>query len=158
MWPMSTSPEVVGLFRGALETGPIETVDELEAVAGAGIVGDRYFNDPRNEPKREITLFESEEIERANAELGLDVTAEDMRRNVMTRGIELGPLVGRRFFVGEVEIEGIKLNPPCAHLQQLAGKKLLVKDFMKSGGIRARIVSTGSIRVGDPVEVPDQEA
>lgn len=148
-------PSVVALFIGPQEQGPVKEVDEVEAVAGAGLVGDRYFKGvypaDRWEPKVEITLFSSEKLAEARESTGIDITPEDMRRNVYTQGVNLDSLIGRRFTVGEVTLEGIKANPPCRHLQEMAGKKLLVKPLMDGGGIRARIVVSGTIRAGDPI-------
>jgi MOSC domain-containing protein YiiM len=141
---------VTRIFIAAEESGPIQEVAEVEAVAGKGLRGDRYFDDGHDghDPAREVTLFAAEGLEAGRAESGLDIGAEDMRRNLMTEGVQLADLLGRRFSAGEVVFEGLENNPPCAHLQQLAGKPLL-KPMIENGGIRARIVIGGTIRAGD---------
>ena len=76
--------------------------------------------------------------------------ASPPRRNIVARGVALDEPLGRHFVVGEVEVEGLEPNPPCSHLERITGKKLL-KPLIRGGGIRARIVRSGSIRVGDRV-------
>ncbi|MGH2776403.1 MAG: MOSC domain-containing protein [Actinomycetota bacterium] len=98
-----------------------------------------------------MTLFSAEGLEAGRAESGLDIAATDMRRNLMTEGVTLSDLLGRRFSIGGVVFEGIEENPPCAHLQRLAGKPLL-KPMIDNGGIRVRIVKGGTIRAGDEIQ------
>ncbi len=142
---------VVGIYTAPEVSAPIESRDEVRAVAGSGLEGDRYFNpEGWDEPKKELTLVEVEAIEGANREYDLDLEPKDMRRQIVTRGVALNHLVGQEFRIGEVRLRGIKINNPCSHLQKLAGKKLL-KPMMHRGGLRAQILETGTIRVGDPV-------
>jgi MOSC domain-containing protein YiiM len=143
---------VTRIFIGAEESGPIQEIAEVEAVAGKGLVGDRYFQvgDGAHDPALEVTLFSAEGLEAGRADSGVDITAEDLRRNLMTEGVVLSDLLGRRFSAGEVVFEGLEENPPCAHLQRLAGKPLL-KPLIGRAGIRARIVSGGTIRTGDEI-------
>ena len=84
-------------------------------------------------------------------ELGL--APGEARRNVVTRGIDLNALVGRRFRVGDAECVGRRLCEPCAHLQRLTHPGIL-RDLVHRGGLRADILEGGAIRVGDTV-VPD---
>jgi MOSC domain-containing protein YiiM len=143
---------VTRIFIGPEESGSIQEIAEVEAVAGKGLVGDRYFDDGHDghDPAREVTLFSAEGLQAGRADSGLDITAEDMRRNLMTEGVVLADLLGRRFSAGEVVLEGLEENPPCAHLQRLAGKPLL-KPLIGKAGIRARIVTGGTIRTGDEI-------
>jgi MOSC domain-containing protein YiiM len=144
---------IARIFIGPQESGAIQEVAEVEAVAGKGLRGDRYFYDGHqaHDPAREVTLFAAEGLEAGRAASGLDIGADDMRRNLMTEGVQLADLLGRRFSAGEVVFEGLENNPPCAHLQQLAGKPLL-KLMIENGGIRARIVTGGTIRAGDEIQ------
>ena len=146
---------VVEIYIGPEFEQPMKSMDSVEAVAGGGLSGDRYFReadvpDSERDPTEEVTLIESEAIETARRDHGLDLEARDTRRNIVTRGVTLESLLGQTFFVGDVELEGLEPNPPCSHLERVSGKKLL-KPLIKGGGIRARIVKSGSIRVGDPV-------
>jgi MOSC domain-containing protein YiiM len=143
---------VTQIFISPDAGAPMESVEEIGAITGKGLEGDRYFDagNEGNDPSLEVTLFSTEGIEAGRATDGLDLRPEDMRRNLMTEGVSLSSLIGRRFSVGEVQLEGLEENPPCAHLQRLAGKPLL-KPMIDNGGIRARILVSGKIRVGDEI-------
>jgi MOSC domain-containing protein YiiM len=147
---------VVSIFIGPEPQQPMREVSEVEAVAGAGLVGDRYFQggvpEDERDPTDEVTLIASEGIAAAASESGLDISPADIRRNIVTSGVEPSELLGKRFWIGEVELEGLEDNPPCAHLQRLAGMPLL-KPMMGRAGIRARILTGGSIRSGDPLRI-----
>lgn len=133
----------------------MKAVEEVWAITGKGLENDRYFDagEEGHDASLEVTLFSAEGIEAGRTTSGLDISPEDMRRNLMTEGVSLSGLIGRRFSVGEVQLEGLEENPPCAHLQRLAGKPLL-KPMMDNGGISARILVTGMIRVGDEIGGP----
>lgn len=143
---------VDSIYIGPEPSGPMNAVDSVKAVAGRGLEGDRYFRtgEKPGDPTEEITLVEIEPIEAAPAEHGLELVPADMRRNVVTRGVKLGDLIGKTFRVGEVKLEALEDNPPCKHLQKLAGKPLL-KPMIEVGGVRARILETGTIRPGDNI-------
>jgi MOSC domain-containing protein YiiM len=146
---------VVSIYIGPETEGPMQPVQEVVAVAGRGLEGDRYFQPASGgEPDQEITLIESEAIAAAASESGVDIRPEDARRNVVTEGVRLDELVGGTFSVGDVEVEAIEPNPPCNHLQQLAGKPLL-RPLARRGGVRGRIVSDGTIEVGAPIRPGD---
>ena len=148
---MSAEGSVVGIYIGLDESGPIASQESVEAVAGHGLKGDRYYNeDGWDEPKKELTLVEIEAVEGANREYDLDIQPGDMRRQIVTRGVALNHLVGQEFHVGEVKCRGIKIANPCSHLQKLTGKKVL-KTMMHRGGLRAQILESGTIKVGDSV-------
>ena len=134
----------------------MQQVENIEAVAGVGLAGDRYakgigFYSPRpTDPgAREVTLIEAETLDALRTS-GIQLAPVEHRRNLTVRGQALSELVGRRFTVGEAELEGIKDCPPCVHLEEMTGKQL-VQALATSGGLRARIVVGGTIRVGDPL-------
>jgi len=142
---------VVAIFTAPEKHVPLVSRNEVNAVAGRGLEGDRYFNaEGWDEPKREITLVELEAVEGANRDYDLGLTPEDMRRQIVTKGIALNHLVDQEFTVGDVRCRGIKLNEPCNHLRKLAGKPL-IKPMIHRGGLRAQILESGTIRVGDPI-------
>ncbi len=133
----------------------MESVNEVCAVAGRGLEGDRYFHRTgtfagKPGPDREITLVESEAIEVFERDYGAQLRAGDARRNIVTRGVPLSDLVGREFRVGQVLLRGIRPCEPCAHLAALTGQKV-VPGLTQRGGLRAQILRGGVIRVGDPV-------
>jgi MOSC domain-containing protein YiiM len=152
------SPEearVVGLVVGAVEGEPLQAVEQVRAVAGQGIEGDRKFRHAgmptdKDSPSRELTLIESEAVEAARRDYKTELEPIEARRNVVTRGVALNHLVGRRFRVGEVLLQGIRLCEPCGHLESLTRKGLL-KSLIHRGGLRAQILEGGAIRLGDPI-------
>lgn len=149
------SGRVVDIFIGPEFTGPVASVDSVKAVAGRGLEGDRYFRSdeaPQSHPDEEITLIESEAIAAAQAETDVEFGPEDTRRNIVTSGVRLNDLVGRKLSVGEVVIEALELNPACAYLVKIT-KKPFLKQLIHRGGIRGRIVSTGMIRRGDIIRI-----
>ena len=87
---------------------------------------------------------------RIKRDYGVDITPGDARRNLVTRGIPLNHLVGHEFQIGEVKIRGIRLCEPCDHLQRLTGRPVL-KELRHRGGLRAQILTQGTIHVGDVI-------
>lgn len=133
-----------------------QAVDGVELRAGAGIVGDRYYGTATGAGEH-VTFVEAEEIERYNAEYGQTIGANATRRNVVTRGVRLNALVGRRFTIGNVEFVGIELCEPCRDLgASLANDAMpveqVVRAFAHRGGLRADVVTDGRIAVGMVVE------
>ena len=128
---------------------PPTTVGRAMAIAGRGLEGDRYADgngtfSPGPGGGRALTLIEGEVLD----ELGL--APEQARRNVVTRGIRLNPLVGARFTVGGVECAGRRLCEPCAHLERL-GEPGMLRALAHRGGLRADILTGGEIAVGAEV-------
>jgi MOSC domain-containing protein YiiM len=133
---------------------PTQTVDQVEAIPGAGLAGDRYFLKQgtffKPEPDFELTLIEAEAIEAAGREYKVSLAAGEARRNVVTRDVPLNHLVGREFLIGGVKFRGIRLCEPCGHLEALTGLPV-IKALRHRGGLRAQILTQGVIRVGDAV-------
>ena len=121
--------------------GPVGSV---RAVAGRGLEGDRYFFADGAGSGEALTLIEAEALE----DVGL--TGAQSRRQVVVRGGGLNDLVCKRFRVGDVECEGVELCEPCTHLQRLT-RPGIIKDLIHRGGLRADILSGGTISVGDKV-------
>jgi MOSC domain-containing protein YiiM len=123
------------------ELGPVSSV---RAVAGHGLEGDRHFFAGGAGSGEALTLIEAEALE----DVGL--TGAQSRRQVVVRGSGLNDLVGKRFRVGDVECEGVELCEPCQHLQSLT-RPGIIKDLIHRGGLRADILSGGTISIGDKV-------
>jgi MOSC domain-containing protein YiiM len=119
---------------------PVDAVD----VTADGIVGDRYGK------ARDLTLIEAEALEGLREDTGIELSAAESRRQVLTRGIRLNDLVGAHFTVGGVECVGQEWCEPCSHLQGLTQEGVL-RGLVHRGGLRADIVSGGRIAVGDTV-------
>ena len=148
-------PTVVSIHiaQGAKE--PTTAVNEVRAVPGKGLEGDRYFtltgtfcDNPG--PSYEVTLIESEAVEALRRDHGMELGAGEIRRNIVTRGVALNHLVGREFKVGGVSLRGIRLCEPCAHLEKLT-RPGIISGLVHRGGLRAQVLTEGTIRVGDPV-------
>jgi MOSC domain-containing protein YiiM len=136
--------------------GPPQSVPRATAVPGAGLEGDRYalklgtFYKPA--PDHELTLIEAEAIEALRRDYQVELAAGDARRNIVTRNVPLNHLVGMEFAIGDVRIRGVRLCEPCDHLQKVTGKSL-IKGLLHRGGLRAQILTEGTIRVGDVISI-----
>jgi hypothetical protein len=135
---------VVAIHIGPVESGPLESVSSARAFAGQGLEGDRNFYPSGAGAGEALTLVETEAVE----DVGLAPGAT--RRQLTVRGVRLNDLVGKRFKVGEVECVGVELCEPCLHLQEMT-RPGLIKDLAHRGGLRADILSDGTISVGDAV-------
>ena len=129
-------------------------VERVAAHAGKGLAGNRYFFDDGAPAGQALTLIAAEAIAAMAAEHGIEVTAAESRRNVLTRGIDLNALVGKRFRVGDVECEGVELCEPCKHLESLT-RPGVINGLLHRGGLNADILSDGEIAVGDEVAATD---
>ncbi len=119
--------------------------------AGEGIVGDRYAKaSNRKGPDNELTLIEAENIEAFNATFGTHLSMDAPRRNLVTRGVRLNDLCGKRFTAGGLLLEGIELCEPC-RLFKIRTDPRTLEFFAGKGGLRARVLSTGVLKVGDAV-------
>lgn len=150
------SGRIEAIFIAAREREPQQPVTRAELVAGKGIVGDRYYGHPSPEPGRNVTLVEAEEIERFNAEYGAHAPLDGTRRNIVTRGVRLNDLVGREFFIGGVRARGIELCEPCSTFGMnlatpIVDKARVVRAFVHRAGLRADVLTSGEVAVGDPV-------
>ena len=146
--------KVVSINITPTAEGPLQSLNEVRAIPGRGLEGDRYFDNKgtfsKPQPDRELTLIEAEAVEAMKRELDVDYGLSDSRRNVVTRGVPLNHLVGKEFWIGEVKARGLKLCEPCKHLQNLSHEKVL-PGLVHRGGLRAQILTEGTIRVGERV-------
>ena len=137
---------VAGLLVAPAAEEALVQVESVVAVAGRGLEGDRYaagrgtFSGPGR--GYELTLVEAEVLDE------LELPWARARRNVVTRGAALNPLVGRRFRLGDVECIGRRLAEPCSHLEKLSGPGLL-RPLVHRAGLRADILAGGTVRLGD---------
>ena len=127
---------------------PVESIDVMEE----GLPGDRYFG------RGDITLVEAEALEALREDTGIELSHAEVRRQVLTSGVRLNDLLGKRFRVGGVEAVGVEWCEPCRHLESLTYPGVL-KGMVHRAGLRADIVQPGRIAVGDEVdEVRDAAA
>jgi MOSC domain-containing protein YiiM len=127
---------------------PIVAVEQVECVAGHGIRGDRFF-DYKSDYNGQITFIAMEVIEAMARELNLpDVRPERTRRNVFTRGVDLGSLIGVEFEVQGVRFSGTEECRPCYWLNQAYRDEGVEAWLQGRGGLRARILTDGVLRCG----------
>jgi len=148
------SGRVEGIFVTPEHGELPEHVESVCALAGRGLEGNRYFFDRQAPRGAALTLIAAEAVEAMEREHGISLEVRATRRNVVTRGIDVNELVGKRFRVGDVECEGVELCEPCAHLQSMT-KDGVIKGLAHRGGLNADILSDGEINVGDVVVVGD---
>lgn len=144
---LSTGHDFVGRHgKGRLNHG-IEKVDTVECVAGSGLVGDRYFNH-KEDFKGQITFFDWATYERIQKDFdlpGLDPAL--FRRNVLTSGVDLNTLIGRKFTLQGIEFEGSEECRPCYWMDESLGKPGIEAALKGFGGLRARVLSSGTLKV-----------
>ncbi|HEX5221014.1 MAG TPA: molybdenum cofactor biosysynthesis protein [Verrucomicrobiae bacterium] len=127
-------------------THPTISVSEIDCVAGKGLFGDRFFGFKENY-KGQVTFFSSEVF--ADVCRKLNVVGKSpgvARRNVVTRGVDLNSLVGKRFVIQGIEFEGVCECSPCHWMNHAIGEGA-ERALRGRGGLRARILSDGVLRV-----------
>jgi MOSC domain-containing protein YiiM len=145
---VTSQGSVEAIFVAAKRGELPRAVESVQAVAGKGLAGNRYFDTGR--PHQELTLIEAEQLERALAEDRLQIDAAATGRNILTRGIDLNALVGKRFRVGAVECRGVQLCEPCTTMQARTAPGA-IKALAHRAGLNAEILVGGEVRAGDAV-------
>ena len=142
----------IGITKKNNQKLKIEKVNNVEVVAGKGIKGDRNYHD-FNEPRKQITLIESENIDYYNQKFNTNFSYLDFRRNLITKNIHLNELVGKKLSIGQIDIQVHDLCRPCNYLQEILGKDNIIKEFLRRGGLRCEILISGNIKVGDEIKI-----
>lgn len=141
------------LFISREPKGAQQERDTIRLERGQGIVGDRHFG--RSDwAGQNLTLVEAEEIERFCAETGRPTDLSITRRNLVTRGVRLNDLVGKTFTIGNARLHGVETCEPCGDLGRALATEALpaaavVKRWVGRGGLRATVIESGEIAVGD---------
>lgn len=133
--------------KGRLNNGS-ESVEEVVCVEGKGLVGDRYF-DFEDDYKGQLSLISLQAIGDMERDLGLKVDDYSaFRRNAVVSGVDLNALVGVDFKIGDVELRGVEQCKPCSWMEESIAKGALaaLKD---RGGLRCRVLSTGTLSLGE---------
>lgn len=149
----TTTGRVVGIFISTAAGQPMIPLDTARAIAGTGLEGDRYalgtgfYSDGSD--GRQLTLIDMEDLQQLER-TGVALAPRECRRNIVTSGVRLQPLIGKRFRIGEVECLAIRLCPPCNHLEELTRPGPL-RGLARGGGLRAHIRTSGQIAIGDIV-------
>ena len=128
----------------------IQGVKEINLIAGKGIASDYHFKDS-NDPYNQLSLIESENIDYYNKKFNLNIPYLSFRRNIVTKGIRLNDLIGKKILIGQIEVKGINLCRPCKHLEQTLGQNNIIKEFLRKGGLRCEILNSGKISINDKI-------
>jgi len=131
---------------------PIIEVPSIECVAGHGIRGDRFF-DYREDYKGQITFFSLEVFDDLCGAFELqDCLPALVRRNVMTRDVDLNTLIGNEFEVQGVRFFGMDECRPCYWMDRAIAPG--AEEFLKGrGGLRAKILTSGTL--GSTAQISD---
>jgi len=146
--------EVYKLGISSKNNQKIDEVSSIDVLTNQGVVGDRHFKE-FNDPYNQLSLIESENIDYYNIKYGLNIPYLEFRRNIVTKGIQLNDLVGKKILVGSVEVQGIDLCRPCRHLTEVLGQGNILKEFLRKGGLRCQVLASSSIKIGDKIKVLD---
>src|SRR3954447_14757616 len=141
---------VVAIHIGERKAGELKAVDEVHALAGKGLEGDRHFHPEGAPPGQALTLVEEQNV--ADVQLAPGGT----RRQLTVSGVDLNALVGKHFRVGDVPCYGVELCEPCAHLKSMT-RPGIMRELVHRAGINADILADGTIAVGDSIEVQDAD-
>ncbi len=149
--------EWIGLRSERL--GTILIVNEVEVVAERGLAGDHRFKGKFGS-KRQVTLIQAEHLSAVAGMLHrTDLPPELVRRNLVVSGINLLALKGKQFQVGGVSFEYSGPCEPCSRMEFVLGPGGY-NAMRGHGGITAKVIEGGTIRVGDQVlaklNVPEQ--
>lgn len=151
---------LLAIYIAPAKTAELQQVAEARAVPGSGIEGDRYFSGEGTFTKpgnasNEVTLIETESLLALERDYSITLSPETTRRNLLTSGVSLNHLVGHDFQVGEVTLRGLRLCEPCGHLEKLTQKDV-EKGLRHRGGLRAQILTPGTLRIGDEIQAESE--
>ena len=119
---------------------------------GKGIVNDRYYENFK-EKKEQVTLINLEDIDNFNNEIKQNIDAKDFRRNIIVSGIHLNELINKKIKINEITLKIHEICQPCKYLQDRLKIPRLVKMLLNKSGVRAEILSSGSLSVGDTIKI-----
>ena len=159
---MTQTPNIHRIYTSSNVGSKMVSKDKVKLVKGIGIEGDRYalgvgaFSNSDPKKNRDITLITKIGIDTSNRLLTYDGLAEfdmsETRRNVVIDQIqpnELNALVGKVFYLGKIKLKGEELCDPCERPSKLANKKGFKNAYDNNGGIRAQVLDSGEITIGD---------
>ncbi len=129
---------------------PVQRVEQVRAIENLGLEGDHKTFSKRPDSKRQVTLIQLEHLAVIAALANGEAKVEQLRRNLVVSGINLLALKEARFYIGEVLLEGTGLCHPCSRMEEALGKGGY-NAVRGHGGLTARVLSGGVLRLGDPV-------
>jgi MOSC domain-containing protein YiiM len=166
---MMKAPQIHSLYIARLAGEPMEKIERAQMIAGQGITGDRYAAGigafSKTKPKiRHISLIALSAIVEANHQLQINqhplFNAGDTRRNVVMNHLssdELNSLVGKIFYLGGLAFRGTELCVPCQRPAHLLARPDFINAFKGRGGIRAEALDSGTLAIGDLLNISTSE-
>ncbi|MEM1043428.1 MAG: MOSC domain-containing protein [Bacteroidota bacterium] len=144
------------IFIAPTAKAPVQSVEAVRAVPGRGLEGDRYWKGEGAfsrwpGPLREVTLIDADALAAAEAEFGVHLSAGEHRRNLVVRGVPLAEWKKQVFTVGAVRLCGVRVCAPCKYLVRVTGQEAIFDALVRRGGLRAEVLTEGTLRVGDAV-------
>ncbi len=139
---------VAALHVAPVRKAPMVAVDHVEAEAGRGLVGDRYFGTRH----RHVSVQSLEELVEAGAAWGASVSASATRRNVTLDHGRVPTTPGARLVIGDVELEVVRKAAPCRVMETSVGPGA-ARAMHDRGGAICRVLTSGTIAVGDAVQL-----
>ncbi|MBI1184677.1 MOSC domain-containing protein [bacterium] len=134
-------------YRPERVASPV-AVDKIEALESQGLAGDHY---KKNGGKRQVTLIQWEHIMAVSSYMNIDeLSPLLLRRNIITKGINLLALKGKKFSVGAAVFEYTGECHPCSRMEENLGQGGY-NAMRGHGGITCRVLSSGSIAIGDAI-------
>ena len=134
----------------------MEIKETVNAVENSGLQGDRYLKKTgywAGIDECQLTLIEGETLDEISQQTGLRINSGEHRRNLITRGIQLYELRGKKFSVGEAILTFDRPRPPCSYIQSLTQVGMTKALTGTKGGICARILKSGKIRINDVIQI-----
>jgi MOSC domain-containing protein YiiM len=139
---------VAALHVAPERKAPMVAVDRIEVEAGRGVVGDRYFGTRH----RHVSVQSLEELAEAAAVWGAPVPASSTRRTVTLDHGRVPTTPGARLVIGDVALEVVRRAAPCRVMETSVGPGA-ARAMHDRGGAICRVLTSGTIAVGDPVEL-----
>ena len=162
---MNKAPQILAIYIASAAGEPMVELRSAE-LSKKGILGDRYesaagaYSQSVPSKIRHISIITTAGITAANIDLVANgkptFTAAQTRRNILIDEIsaeDLNDLIGKEFRLGKILLKGIELCDPCHRPAQLVNKPDFINAFDNRGGLRAEIQSSGTISVGDCLNV-----
>jgi MOSC domain-containing protein YiiM len=126
-------------------------VNQAYLEKGKGIVNDRYYESFK-EKKEQVTLISLEEINAFNNQVNQNIEPKDFRRNIIVSGIDLNKLIDKQIKINQVILKIHEICQPCKYLQDRLKLPSLVKLLVNKSGVRAEIIKSGNLSVGDTIK------
>ena len=126
-------------------------VNQAYLEKGKGIVNDRYYGNFK-EKKEQVTLISLEEINNFNSQVKQNIEPKDFRRNIIVSGVDLNQLINKQIKINNITLKIHEICQPCKYLQDQLKIQSLVKILVNKSGVRAEIITSGMLSVGDKIQ------